>query len=111
MHENGEDIKLSDIIKAAKLGDSGAIFILKEIAKEFGKRIVQYVDLLNPELVIIGGDICEAEEFIQPIIRKCILNDVISEFAQNTRLKFSQFKSFSGAMGGASLIFQKFFAH
>ncbi|MBU0473441.1 MAG: ROK family transcriptional regulator [Bacteroidetes bacterium] len=110
-HNDGEDIKLSDIIKAAKAGDSGAIYILKEIAKEFGKRIVQYVDLLNPELVIIGGDICEAEEFIKPIIRKCILNDVISEFAQNTRLKFSQFKSLSGAMGGASLIFQKFFVH
>jgi len=110
-HTDGEDIKLSDIIIAAKSGDSGAIYILKEIAKEFGKRIVQYVDLLNPELVIIGGDICEAEEFIKPIIRKSILNDVISEFAQNTRLKFSQFKAFSGAIGGASLIFQKFFVH
>ena len=102
-------ITIADIIKAAKEGDSGAIYILKELAKEFGKRIVQFVDLLNPELVIIGGDICEAEEFIQPIIRKSILNDVISEFTQNTRLKFSQFKSFSGAMGGASLVFQKFF--
>ncbi len=102
-------ITIADIINAAKGGDSGAIYILKELAKEFGKRIVKFVDLLNPELVIIGGDICEAEEFIQPIIRKSILNDVISEFTQNTRLKFSQFKSFSGAMGGASLVFQKFF--
>lgn len=110
-HLSGHEIKLSDIIKAAKSGDSGAIYILKEIAKEFGDRIVQFVDLLNPELVIIGGDICEAEEFIKPIIRKSILNDVISEFAQNTRLKFSPFKSFSGAMGGASLIFQKFFTN
>jgi predicted NBD/HSP70 family sugar kinase len=110
-HKEGNEIKLSDIIQAAKSGDSGAIFILKEIAKEFGDRIVRFVDLLNPELVIIGGDICEAEEFIKPIIRKSILNDVISEFAQNTRLKFSPFKSYSGAMGGASLIFQKFFTN
>jgi len=108
-HKNGENIKLSDIISYAKSGDSGAIYILKEIAKEFGKIVVQFVDLLNPELVIIGGDICEAEEFIKPIIRKSILNDVISEYAQNTRLKFSQFKSYSGAIGGASIIFQKFF--
>ncbi len=104
-------ITVSDIIKFAKEGDSGAIYVLKELAKEFGKKVVQFVDLLNPELVIIGGDICEAEEFIEPIIRKAILNDVISEFAQNTRLKFSQFKSYSGAIGGASLIFQKFFSH
>jgi len=110
-HKDGEEIKISDIIQAAKSGDSGAIFILKKIAEEFGKRIVEFVDLLNPELIIIGGDICEAEEFIKPIIRKSILNDVISEFAQNTRLKFSPFKSFSGAMGGASLIFQKFFSN
>jgi N-acetylglucosamine repressor len=101
-------ITVSDIIKSAK---SGAIYVLKELAKEFGNKIVQFVDLLNPEIVIIGGDICEAEEFIMPIIRKSILNDVISEFAQNTQLKFSQFKSYSGAMGGASLIFQKFFVH
>lgn len=104
-------ITVSDIIKSAKSGDSGAIYVLKELAKEFGNKIVQFVDLLNPEIVIIGGDICEAEEFIMPIIRKSILNDVISEFAQNTQLKFSQFKSYSGAMGGASLIFQKFFVH
>ena len=108
-NKDEKKITVSDIIKSAKAGDSGAIYVLKELAKEFGKKIVQFVDLLNPELVIIGGDICEAEEFIKPIIRKSILNDVISEFTQNTRLKFSQFKSFSGAMGGASLIFQKFF--
>ncbi len=107
--KNGEVITVSDIIQSAKGGDSGAIYVLKELAKEFGEKIVQFVDLLNPELIIIGGDICEAEEFIEPVIRKAILNDVISEFAQNTRLKFSQFKSFSGAIGGASLIFQKFF--
>lgn len=105
----GEIITVSDVIQSAKSGDSGAIYVLKQLAKEFGKKIVQLVDLLNPEIIIIGGDICEAEEFIEPAIRKAILNDVISEFAQNTRLKFSQFKSFSGAIGGASLIFQKFF--
>ncbi len=107
--KNGKQITVSDVIQSAKSGDSGAIYVLKELAKEFGKKIVQLVDLLNPELIIIGGDICEAEEFIEPAIRKAILNDVISEYAQNTRLKFSQFKSFSGAIGGASLIFQKFF--
>ncbi|MDA3860482.1 MAG: ROK family transcriptional regulator [Melioribacteraceae bacterium] len=109
MQKDEKEITVADIIKSAKAGDSGAIYVLKELAKEFGKKIVEFVDLLNPELVIIGGDICDAEEFIKPIIRKAILNDVISEFTQNTRLKFSQFKSFSGAIGGASLVFQKFF--
>ncbi len=107
--KSGKKITIADIIHSAKAGDSGAIYVLKEIAKEFGKKIVQFIDLLNPELVMIGGDFCEAEEFIEPTIRKAILNDVVSEFAQNTRLKFAQFKSFSGAMGGASLIFQKIF--
>lgn len=102
-------ITVGDIIKSAKEGDSGAIYILKELAKKFGEKIVQFVDLLNPELIVIGGDICDAEEFIEPIIRKSILNNVLSEFTQNTRLKFSQFKSFSGAMGGASLVLQKIF--
>jgi predicted NBD/HSP70 family sugar kinase len=89
--KKGEKITIADIIKSAKGGDSGAIYILKEIARKFGKKIVQFIDLLNPDLVMIGGDFCEAEEFIEPSIRKAILNDVVSEFAQNTRLKFSQF--------------------
>ena len=100
---------ISDVILNAKKGDKGSIFILKEVAKELSKKIILLVDLLNPEVIIIGGDMCDAEEYISSLLRERVEKYVLSEAAKKTPIKFSPFGTYSGAMGGTALIFKKIF--
>lgn len=100
---------ISEVIQNAKSGDKGSIFILKEVAKELSKKIILLVDLLNPEVIIIGGDMCDAEKYIASLIRERVERYVLSESAKKTPIKFSPFGIYSGAMGGTALIFKKIF--
>jgi predicted NBD/HSP70 family sugar kinase len=106
-----EIVKQSAVIKQAKLGSLVSIFILKEVAKELSNKIAELVNLLNPEVVIIGGDIYEAEEFIAPIIKERVASKIISEVVKNTPIKFSQIGVYSGAIGGSALILKKYFTN
>ena len=106
---NDKLITQSIIIEQAKLGNMASIFILKEVAKELSNKIVELVNLLNPEVVVIGGDIYEAEEFIAPIIKERVTSKVISEVVKNTPIKFSPMGVYSGAIGGSALILKKYF--
>ncbi len=107
--EDVMEVRIAEVIGAAKEGDQGSIFILREVAKEISKKLTILIDLLDPEWVVIGGDMVEAEDFISGIIRERIKANVVSEITRNTPVGFSQFGATSGAMGGAALIFQKVF--
>lgn len=107
--KDGNSVTLADVDKQAKLGDLTSIFVLEEVAKELGNKIVELVNLLNPEVVVIGGDISDAEEFFAPIMRDRVNKKVISEVVQDTKIKFSPFGVYSGAIGGSALILKKYF--
>ena len=107
--KDGNSVTLADVDEQAKLGDLTSIFVLKEVAKELGNKIVELINLLNPEVVVIGGDIYDAEEFFAPIMRDRVNKKVISEVVQDTKIKFSPFGVYSGAIGGCALILKKYF--
>ena len=101
---------LSLIVEKALSNDHDAVFILRELAKEIRKKMVLLVDLFNPRALVIGGDICGAQSIIEPVIKERLRSGVVSEAAQNTRLRFSSFGAYSGAYGGAALVFRKIFS-
>ncbi len=100
---------ISKVLQLARQNDKGSIFILHEIAKEISKKIVDLVNLFDPELVMIGGDIADAKEYIQPVIAERIRTGAISESSKNIPVKFSPFNGYTGAMGGAALALQTVF--
>lgn len=108
---SNESVKsnIAEIINYAKNGDKGSIFVLREVAKEISKRLVLLVDLFDPEVIIIGGDMCDAEDFIRPMIQERINANVISEITKHTPVQFSPFGIYSGAVGATALILQKYF--
>jgi len=100
---------VSEIIRQAQHGDASAQFVLREIAKEISKALINLINLFNPEIIVIGGDICEAKKYIEPVIQERIKANVISDAARNTALKFSSFGAYSVAMGGTALVLQRIF--
>lgn len=71
-------LTLDEIIEAVNKEDMLCIEIIEEIGQELGKHIAGLINLFNPEMVIIGGTLSLADDYlIQPIktaIKKYSLN-------------------------------------
>jgi predicted NBD/HSP70 family sugar kinase len=71
------------IFNAAKQGDPHAYFILKESFRYFNMTLCNIINMLNPELVILGGGISKAGDFLLDFIVNEIQDKVLfmPEFA------------------------------
>lgn len=66
--ENGESISLHDIVDAINNEDFLCIDQLELIGEKLGKHLANMINIFNPELVVIGGTLSTAGEYlIQPI--------------------------------------------
>lgn len=76
----GEDISLNMIIQAAKNEDVLVLEILGELGAKLGRQIAQLMNILNPDMVVIGGALSQTGDYllqaIQPVIRTYSLNIV-----------------------------------
>lgn len=74
-----EDINYIDISLAAKYGDNTANEVIREAAEIFGTGLSNFINLLNPELIILSGPlIMESELFYKISVdtarEKCYLS-------------------------------------
>ena len=59
-----EKIEISTVIQAANSGDQFAISIFSDVGHWLGRGIAYLLQIFNPELIIIGGHVAEANQFI-----------------------------------------------
>lgn len=63
----------ADVCIAAAKGDAIANEILKEIVDHLSLSMIQLILILNPEIIVLGGDICRLPNvenlFLNPIVR------------------------------------------
>jgi len=103
------NIPISEVVEEAAKGDEAAKHILRQIAKVIGMKLAQLVDILDPNVVVIGGDICGAEKFIAKIIKERVHSVVDTNFNRKLTIQFSSFGIYSVAMGSTALILQRIF--
>ncbi len=82
------ELSLKDIFEEAKR-DKIARQVLKEAAFCLGVKIAFLVNLLNPEVVIIGGGLEEAGEFFLEEIKEVVNNFSFREMFSHLKIVFS----------------------
>lgn len=65
-------INITDLIAQAHKGDDLALQVIKITAEHLGEGISNLVHGLNPEIVVVGGNITTAWQMIEPVIREKI---------------------------------------
>ena len=109
--ENPSTIKLADIIDATNKEDFLCIELIEDIGQKLGRYIASLINLLNPELVIIGGELAQTEDYIlQPIkgaVRKYSLNLV----NKDTAVVLSKLQGKAGIVGACMLARYKMFSN
>lgn len=99
-------LALEDIFERAKAKDELSQEVLKEAAFCLGVKISFLINLLNPEVIVIGGGFEEAGEFFLEEILKTTKKFTFSALRKNTKIYFSRLGRIAPSLGGAYLIFQ-----
>lgn len=99
----GESLMLDDIVKATLKGDMMAIELVEEVGNTLGKHIAGLINLLNPELVIIGGTVAQTGDYLLFPIKSAIRKYSLNLVGNDTAVKISKLNDAAGVMGACML--------
>jgi predicted NBD/HSP70 family sugar kinase len=98
-----EDIKLNDIIAAAKKDDNLCIEAINYIGDKLGRGIASLINIFNPELIIIGGVVAKSEEYLSLPLKNAVNKYSLSTINRDTKIILSS-KNDNLASYGACLL-------
>ncbi len=104
-----EDLTLREVFELAK-EESLIQEVLEEAGKRLGIKIAFLVNLLNPEIVVIGGGIEYAGEIFINSVRTTVKAWTFEEINRPLKIVPSFLGEESVALGGASLVVRKVFS-
>ncbi|OFX88041.1 MAG: hypothetical protein A2W99_11190 [Bacteroidetes bacterium GWF2_33_16] len=104
-----QDIKLITIITAAKQGDQFALELLEEASEYIARGISTILHLFNPEAVIIGGEMAEAEDLILNTIRQKLNKYAMFQLKKDTQIILSVLHQKSGLLGAIPVVMSNIF--
>ncbi|WP_227014011.1 ROK family protein [Paenibacillus psychroresistens] len=105
-----ESVTIYTILDAANDGDVLAKQLLQESARYVSIAIGNVINLLMPEIVIIGGTLTHNYTPYFELIKESALNRIFSSFAQNIHIERSELGMLGGAVGAGTLILENFFS-
>lgn len=69
---HGPGLTIRDIVRAADNGDRACARVLTDVGTQVGRSVADLCSLLNPSLVVVGGELAQASEYLLPAIRRVI---------------------------------------
>lgn len=99
----GEEITLDDIIDALNEEDVLAIETVEEIGTTLGRAIAGLINIFNPELVVIGGVMSAARDYLMLPIRAAVQKHSLNIVSRDTNIRLSRLGKRCGAIGACVL--------
>lgn len=101
------NIHYGRIIEAANNGDVLCISLIHEMGFTLGKALGNVVNLLNPELLIVGGKFAVVREIIQEAIKLGMVHTTLSQPLRACTLEFSSIGPEGGVKGTGALVLRQ----
>ncbi|MDB4969350.1 MAG: transcriptional regulator, family [Myxococcales bacterium] len=104
--ERGRTPTIADIVKSAKAGDAAARTIVDEVGHFLGIAVAGLVNLMNPAVVVLGGEITAVGDLLLDRLRETVRARALSTSVTETRLVTSNLGEQAIAVGAATLVLQ-----
>lgn len=102
----GQTLILSDIIRAAKRDDIFAIDLLQKAGEKLGEALSSLIHLFNPEMIVIGGEITEANDIIISSIKQAIDRYTLTRLKNQCEIRTSSLSNNACILGTLSLVME-----
>ena len=104
------NITFLTILEAARKNDKLAVEIIEKAGVALGKKVAFLVNLLNPQVVVIGGGIEKAGQFIMEPLKKTVKDWAFDECTRTLKIISAQLAENAVPLGAASIVIQNMFA-
>jgi predicted NBD/HSP70 family sugar kinase len=106
---NVDNINPDLILKAASEGDQFAISIISKIGFDLGKGISSLVQILNPEIIILGGPLAKAGSFLTTSIEQALHQYTFSIIREGMEITISELGDEANLLGNTINVMEALF--
>jgi glucokinase-like ROK family protein len=110
VNSDGNQLTVLMIVDAARAGDAVALAALEKVGKDLGIGVASLVNALNPELVVCGGILSLAGEFLMPAATKEIQQRALRWNREATEVVLAKHGFDAAAMGGVAAVYETILA-
>jgi glucokinase-like ROK family protein len=103
---NPELLSLPMVLDAARAGDAAALQALSEVGRYLGIGVASLVNALNPDLVVLGGRLSTAGEFLLPAVEAELRGRALRWNAEATQVALAEHGADACVMGGVAAVTQ-----
>lgn len=96
---------LAEVFDCARAGDPIALAVTERAARAIGLALSHAVNLLNPELLVIGGDIAAGQDLLVPVLQEELNRHALPQLAGSVKIVTSELGPDIRLRGAASLAF------
>jgi len=99
--ESKETITIGDLGRAARSGDKVALQVLDEMGGYVGKAVAIAVNLVGPELIVLGGCLLGGDEVLLAAVQRQVRFHAFQHSARRERIVCKEQSQLAGAQGAA----------
>jgi predicted NBD/HSP70 family sugar kinase len=105
LQQQGRDVRnLRDVVEIAHGGDAEARRMIRDSGRYVGEVLASAVNLLNPALVVVAGDMAGAYEIFVAGLRETLYGNATAQATRTLEVMPAAHGSRSGAVGGAAMV-------
>lgn len=97
-------VRVAELGELVHAGDRGAVRMIEDAGEAVGRALAPVVMLLNPELIVIGGDLVAAGDVLLDPLRRTLERDTMRAQQQALRVVASTLGDSAGVRGAAALV-------
>jgi predicted NBD/HSP70 family sugar kinase len=106
-HSWKRPVDTDELFRLLGAGDHGAQRAVEDAGEAVGRCIAAMVTLLDPELVVVGGELATAGETLFEPMRRSIRRQVMPRSAEHHRVVAGQLGDRAAVLGAAGLVLAK----
>lgn len=94
-----EDLTLKDILEAIGKEDVLSLATLQQVADELGKQLAGVINVFNPEMLVIGGEMSVTGNYLTLPITMGIMRYSLNIMNEDSKIVTSELKDQAGVLG------------
>ncbi len=103
----GPDATAHDLVMRARAGDERSIETLAQIGRYLGAGIATFVNMFDPDLVVIGGGFgAAAADLLIPSAEEIVERDALTPANESTRIVLAELGVDAGLLGAGLIAFE-----
>jgi predicted NBD/HSP70 family sugar kinase len=100
----GRPVSETDLPGLLREGDRGTLRLIEDAGDAVGRVLAPAVLLLNPEIIVIGGELASVGEALFQPVQRALARGIMSSHARGLRIVPSALGDSAGVLGAAALV-------